>query len=285
MKSTQRKVSGAPLPTRIEGFLFAVKTFFLQRKRFFKNVFHPLSRSKPHADFPNGVLLSQSVSLLRFTDEETSLALIDGKIHNIRNAIKRLDEIVVHQGEIFSFWRYVGKLTKSKGYVLGRELREGCIIPKIGGGICQLSNAIYDAALKANLEIVERHGHSAVIKGSLAEWGRDATVFWNYLDLRLKGSQNWQLQVKMDKERLTVSIFGESSVFLTFCSVVGYAPTLTDRKVISDFLNGTVMLARESCQTAILHKIGKIIQSREVAGDTVIVAYTPEFRVICVYYF
>jgi len=118
---------------------------------------------------------------------------------------------VIRQGEIFSFWHHVGKLTKAKNYVLGRELREGCIIPTIGGGICQLSNAIYDAALKAGLEIVERHRHSAVIKGSLAESGRDATVFWNYVDLRLKGAQDWQLQVKMDKERLVVSIFGEKN--------------------------------------------------------------------------
>jgi hypothetical protein len=90
---------------------------------------------------------------------------------------------------------------------MGRELREGCIIPQIGGGICQLSNAIYDAALKAGLEVVERHGHSQVIKGSLAELGRDATVFWNYIDLRLRGAQDWQLQAKMERNRLIVSIF------------------------------------------------------------------------------
>jgi hypothetical protein len=193
----------------LDGFLFAIKSSVLRGKRCLKNIFTVLPRSKPHTDFPNGVLLSQSVSLLRYHDEETALALIDGKIHNIRNAMKRLDGIVIRKGEIFSFWRYVGKLTKGKGYVLGRELREGCIIPQIGGGICQLSNAIYDAASKAGLEVVERHRHTAVIKGSLAESGRDATVFWNYIDLRLKSSQDWQLQVKMDKDRLTVSIFGE----------------------------------------------------------------------------
>jgi glycosyltransferase involved in cell wall biosynthesis len=206
--STQRKVSGAPLPTRREEFIFAIKAFFLRKNRLLKNIFTPLPRFKPHTDFPNGILLAQSVSLLRY-GEDTALALVDGKIHNIRKAMKRLDGIVVHKGAIFSFWHQVGKLTKSKGYEVGRELREGCIIPQIGGGICQLSNAIYDAALKAGLEVVERHCHSQVIKGSLAELGRDATVFWNYLDLRLKGSQDWQLQVKMNKNRLIVSILGE----------------------------------------------------------------------------
>ena len=208
MKTTQRKVSGAPLPTRMEGLVFAGKAFYHQRKRSFQDVFSSLPHLKPHTNFPNGILLSQSISLLHF-NEETASALVDGKIQNIRNAIKKLDGIVVRKGEVFSFWRQVGKLTKAKGYALGRELREGCIIPQIGGGICQLSNAIYDAALKAGLEIVERHTHSQVIKGSLAELNRDATVFWNYLDLRLKGSQDWQLQVKMDKNRLIVSVFGK----------------------------------------------------------------------------
>ena len=225
MKSTQKKVSGDPIPTRMDGFIFAVKVSLLRLKRFLKNMLNPLPRSKPHADFPNGVLLSQSVSLLRFHDEETALALIDGKIHNIRKAIKRLDGIVIRKGEIFSFWRHVGKLTKARGYVPGRELREGCIIPKIGGGICQLSNAIYDAASKAGLEIVERHRHTAVIKGSLAELGRDATVFWNYVDLRLKGAQDWQLQVKMDKERLTVNIFGQQKNMAKDESEIRCAPS------------------------------------------------------------
>lgn len=210
MKSTQKKVSGDPIPTRLDGLRFSVKSFGLRRKRQIQDVFTSLPRSKPHTEFPDGILLAQSVSLLRIPDEETALTLIDGKIHNIRNAINKLDGIVIRKGDIFSFWRHVGKLTKSKGYVLGRELREGCIIPQIGGGICQLSNAIYDAALKAGMEIVERHRHSAVIKGSLAELNRDATVFWNYVDLRLRGSQDWQLRVKMDKDRLTVSIYGET---------------------------------------------------------------------------
>lgn len=209
MKSTQRKVSGDPIPTRTEGFVFAVKAFLLRRRRALHDLLEPLPRSTPHAEFPHGVLLGRSVSRLRYAEQDTVRELIDGKIHNLRLAIRRLDGIVVRRGRVFSFWRHVGRLTRGRGYVAGRELRQGCIIPQVGGGICQLSNAIYDAALKAGLDIVERHRHSAVVEGSLAESGRDATVFWNYLDLRLRGAQDWQLRVEMDGEHLTVSIFGE----------------------------------------------------------------------------
>lgn len=192
----------------MDTMVFYVKASMLRARRFARDMFRPLARSRPHAVFPDGMLLAKSVSRLRYSDENTATALVDGKIHNLRGAIKRLDGVVIRKGRIFSFWRHVGKLTRRRGYVAGRELREGCIIPRIGGGICQLSNAIYDAALNAGLEIVERHGHTAVIKGSLAESGRDATVFWNYVDLRVRADRDWQLRAKMDGEQLTVSIWG-----------------------------------------------------------------------------
>jgi hypothetical protein len=189
--------------------MFAFKAWVLQRKRLLSDILHPVSAYKPKQTLQNANLLSTSTSLL-WTGEDTSKALIAGKIHNIRIAIKRLDGIVVPKGEVFSFWKQVGKLTKRCGFVVGRELREECIIPNVGGGICQLTNAIYDAAVKAGLEIIERHPHSQVIKGSLAECGRDATVFWNYLDLRLRFSCAWQICVKMDEKSLTVQIFADA---------------------------------------------------------------------------
>ncbi|UUZ55703.1 VanW family protein [Massilia sp. H-1] len=109
-------------------------------------------------------------------------------------------------GATFSFWRQVGRATTLRGYVPGRELREGCIVPAIGGGICQLSNALYQAAADAGLEIVERHAHSQVIPGSAAAIGRDATVFWNYVDLRFRSDQPCRIEVALERTQLVVRI-------------------------------------------------------------------------------
>ncbi len=106
----------------------------------------------------------------------------------------------------------MGRTSRNKGYVVGRELREGCIIPNVGGGLWQLSNALYDAALKAEFEIIERHAHSRVIKGSLAEMNRGATVFWNYVDLRFRLSKKFQLESKLSKDQLIVRIIGTQGV-------------------------------------------------------------------------
>ncbi|MEP6672144.1 MAG: VanW family protein [Chthoniobacter sp.] len=100
----------------------------------------------------------------------------------------------------------MGRTTAGKGFAVGRELREGCLIPTLGGGLCQLSGAIYNAALEAGLEIVERHAHSHPGVGNLAAVGRDATVFWNYVDLRLRAPFPWRMEVELSSTRLTVRI-------------------------------------------------------------------------------
>jgi hypothetical protein len=138
--------------------------------------------------------------------------LTAGKVQNLRVAVERLNGIEVAAGEVFSFWKQIGRTSRLRGFVMGRELREGCLVPSVGGGLCQLSNALYDAALKANFEIVERHAHSMTIDGSLAETGRDATVFWNYVDLRFKSHEPFFIDAKLDGENLSVSIRGERSL-------------------------------------------------------------------------
>ena len=96
--------------------------------------------------------------------------------------------------------------------MVGRELREGCLIPTIGGGLCQLSNALYDLALKCSCEIIERHAHTAVVPGSQAEYGRDATIFWNYVDFRFRPRQSLLIRAVVSKDELLVSFWGKHAI-------------------------------------------------------------------------
>jgi VanW like protein len=136
--------------------------------------------------------------------------LTAGKVHNLRLAAARLDGLVVRAGQVFSFWHAVGRATRRRGFVAGRELREGCLVARTGGGMCQLSNALYAAALDAGAAIVERHAHSQLVPGSAAEQGRDATVFWNYLDLRFRLPVPFEIEARLDAQRLVVRLRGLS---------------------------------------------------------------------------
>ena len=145
---------------------------------------------------------------------EKDRALTAGKIHNLRLALRRLHGIEIPAGSLFSFWRQVGRTTKAKGFVKGRELREGCLIANVGGGLCQLSNALYEVAVLAGFEIVERHAHSRIVAGSRAAAGRDATVFWNYVDLRFRSTRAFRIEAFMKQGMLEVVLRGETKPHL-----------------------------------------------------------------------
>lgn len=197
------------LPTVREAAIFRFKSLLLQTKRAVSNgIGRQAKRFEKGSELVEMPAIAESKSALWTEIEPEERFLVAGKIQNLRVAIAALDGLEVPAGKPFSFWKNVGRTTKFRGYVQGRELREGCLIPNVGGGLCQLSNALYDAALKANFEIVERHAHTQAIAGSLAEQGRDATVFWNYVDLRFRSEHAFRIEAKLTGDHLVVKFRG-----------------------------------------------------------------------------
>jgi vancomycin resistance protein YoaR len=129
-----------------------------------------------------------------------------GKVQNLRIAAAAIDGIVLQPGEMFSFWLALGRPSRWNGYVIGRELRGGCMIPSIGGGICQLTNALSRVAHEAGLEIVERHSHTVHPPGFFIDETTDATVFWNYIDLRFRASTLVRIGVSLTESTLVVRL-------------------------------------------------------------------------------
>lgn len=200
------QVASERFPTRFSTAVFLAKALLLQLRRGVQNRrefirCHPQNRENRFL-----VTLAESSTALWTDPNPSEIWYQRGKIQNLRVAASRLHECVIPAGQVFSFWQQVGRASVHKGYVPGRMLQEGCMIPAIGGGLCQLSNALYQVALGAGCEIVERHPHSRVILGSATAAGRDATVAWNYIDLRFRANQPLQLQVELTATHLKVSI-------------------------------------------------------------------------------
>lgn len=116
-------------------------------------------------------------------------ALQRNKRHNLDLAVATLDGQVLRPGESLSFWRCVGNPTASRGYAPGMVLVRDQLRAGIGGGLCQLSNMLHWLALHTPLTVVERHHHGHDLfpdDGRMVPFGTGATVFYNYLDLRLQ---------------------------------------------------------------------------------------------------
>lgn len=193
-------------PTLGRALLFRLKAALFQTRRGALNLLVYRHRRFGCGASPAGQeLLALSRTRLWTETDEAERFLLAGKVHNLRLALRRLNGVEVPAGAVFSFWAHVGRTSRRRGFVYGRELREGCLIPSVGGGLCQLSNALYEAALQANFEIIERHAHTRAVPGSQAATGRDATVFWNYVDLRWRAPQAFRIEAFMDGDYLTVS--------------------------------------------------------------------------------
>ncbi|HOL17486.1 MAG TPA: VanW family protein [Bacillota bacterium] len=130
------------------------------------------------------------------------------RAYNIKLGASAINATLLAPGELFSFNEVVGETTASKGYryapiIVGDEL-----VPGLGGGLCQVSTTLYNAALLANLEIVERHNHSMRI--SYIPLGRDATVATGSLDLKFRNNRDHYILIGADLNnlRLTFRIFG-----------------------------------------------------------------------------
>ncbi len=197
------------LPGRFGALWFEFRAGGFRCRRFAKNLFDRAHRRhRAGSRLREAPMIAESISTLWSGKDAAENALVLGKIENLRIARRAFDGIELSRGEVLSFWAQLGRPSRGRGFAIGRELREGCLIPSIGGGLCQLSNALYGAALKAGLEVIERHAHSQIIPGSAAARDRDATVFWNYVDLRLRAPFDLRFEVLLDAESLTVRVRG-----------------------------------------------------------------------------
>jgi hypothetical protein len=199
-------------PTRSSQAVFEAKAMLLRARRSlleFGRAPPRLARSTDRA--AHATVIASSVTPLWSDPSLSEQAMQLGKVHNLRRAAAELDGLVLGPGQVFSFWRQVGRATRGRGFAPGRMLREGCMMPAIGGGLCQLSNALYDVALQAGCRIVERHAHSFRVPGSAAESGRDATVAWNYVDLRFASERELFLSIRLNQRELSVSLRTKAS--------------------------------------------------------------------------
>ena len=210
MRSELENPTAAPahkiLPTRWQALIFAGRAWALRLNRWLREVNGARPRRFVRRSRSSGLtLLAESRTALYSSDAAAEFALQAGKVHNLRIAARDRWTVSCCRREQRSAFGHTSRgRTRRRGFADGRELREGCVIPSVGGGLCQLSNALYDSALKAGFEIVERHAHSRRVPGSAAAAGRDATLFWNYIDLRFRAPVEVQLDVRLDAQQLLV---------------------------------------------------------------------------------
>lgn len=128
--------------------------------------------------------------------------------NNLVLAAKKLNGTIVNPGEEFSYNKTIGQRTIASGFKEAGAYAGGQVVLDVGGGICQLSSTLYNAALMTNLEITERHNHYFLT--SYVPVGRDATVSWGSVDFKFKNNRKYPIKIvsKAGEGVAEVSIYG-----------------------------------------------------------------------------
>ena len=115
---------------------------------------------------------------------------------NLKIASKKINGTIIQPGETFDFNKVVGSRTSSKGYKKAHVFTGGDgVAMGLAGGICQVASTTFNAALLANVQIVERHQHSQRV--SYVPLGRDAAISGNTQNFKWKNNTKYAIKVGM----------------------------------------------------------------------------------------
>ncbi|WP_157265727.1 VanW family protein [Paenibacillus sp. FJAT-27812] len=139
------------------------------------------------------------------TDFKTSA---EGRAHNVTVTAEALNDWELAPNEVFDYSKLIARAEELYDYREAPVILNGKLVPGIGGGICQVSSTLYNAALRAGLEIVERRNHSLPV--AYLPIGQDATYAGGAINFRFKNTTGKHLVIRtlVEDRRLTVKIFG-----------------------------------------------------------------------------
>lgn len=197
---------------------------------------------------------------------------------NIELAAKKINGTVVMPGENFSFNTVVGKRTIEAGYKEGTAYIGGKVVPDVGGGVCQVSSTLYNTALLANLEIVERSNHM-FLTGYVAA-SRDATVYYGSLDFIFKNNRSYPIKIVASANNgvCKISMYGikeeteyEVIIQSKVTSYINYTTTYKNDSTLAEGKEVVEQYGANGCRSEgyrILKLNGKVVSQTLLSKDT-----------------
>ena len=131
---------------------------------------------------------------------------------NLKTGSGKINGTILMPGETFSVYEATAPYDAEHGYAEGTAFENGEVVPSWGGGICQVSTTLYNAAIYAELEIVERHPHSMAV--DYVKPSRDAAIFGKDMDFKFKNNYDTPIYICGDineQNQLWFAIYGKDT--------------------------------------------------------------------------
>ena len=144
------------------------------------------------------VIVKSHSSILLRKLHGVDIQLQENKVTNIMLACSKINGLIIHPGEIFSFWKMIGNPTKRAGYKEGLVISKNNLSKGYGGGLCQLANMIHWLVLNSPLSVTELHHHSDALfpdDRRRVPFGTGTSVAFNSVDYRFKNTTDQDVQL------------------------------------------------------------------------------------------
>ncbi len=134
-----------------------------------------------------------------------------GRKTNIKNACSKLNGNVVYPGEEISVHDVIAPLTIENGYAVGGAFLNGQVVDSVGGGVCQVATTLYNALIRAEIDITMRYNHSMIV--AYVEPSDDAAIAGDYKDLRFKNNSDYPIFIEgsANGSQLSFRIYGKET--------------------------------------------------------------------------
>lgn len=131
---------------------------------------------------------------------------------NVSSGAEHINGTVLYPGESFSTYETVSPFTTENGYAMAGSYLNGEVVDSMGGGICQVSTTLYNAVLRAELEVTERSPHSMTVH--YVELSEDAAIAGTYKDFKFVNSTSYPIYIEgytTSDKKITFNIYGKET--------------------------------------------------------------------------
>lgn len=116
------------------------------------------------------------------------------RAQNVENGVSKINQTILYPGDEFSVYDTVSPFSKENGYELAGSYANGTTVESFGGGICQVSTTLYNAVIRAELQVLKRFNHSMAV--AYVKPSEDAAIAGTYKDMRFRNNLNHPVYIQ-----------------------------------------------------------------------------------------
>lgn len=230
-------------------------------------------------DEPRGTKeeLSQVTDLLgTFTTSYSSSG--SNRSGNVANGCRLIDGVTLYPGDEFSVYEAISPFTEENGYYMAGSYSGGLVVDSLGGGICQVSTTLYNAVIRAELEVTERSNHSMIV--NYVDPSADAAIAGTSKDFKFVNNLEHPVYIEgyTKDKKITFNIYGvetrPENREVSFESEVLSTIPAEGEKVVGDSSKPVGYINVQSAHTGYVAQLWKIVtvdgveESREVINKS-----------------